>query len=129
VKKAICADFLHDSIDEKLDLVFVKGFSPLNVSNIEEFNHVVSLIDRLLSTDGTFFYWGSTDFSGLWTRSGWYNWKPEKLDELFEWQVHLAFRWQSFLPVFLNDLISEIMSSLSLPKKSNTLIGWRKLQG
>jgi SAM-dependent methyltransferase len=123
VKNAICEDFLNAQLENKFDLILVKGFSPLNVDSAEEFRSVVYKIDSLLSPDGVIFYWGITDFSGSWTKSGWYNWNPMDLDDLFEWQVHLVFRWQSFLPIRLNHLISTWMISMSWPKRKNTLIG------
>ena len=109
VKKTLVFDFNKSEIDQKFDCIFVKGFSPLNISDLDQFKKIILKLKELVTQDGVIFYWGITDFSKSFSNSGWFNWDPDNLKELLNLQVLLVFRWQVFLPVKINNMISFLL--------------------
>ncbi len=125
VKRAICLDFLTVSLDERFDLVLVKGFSPLNTDNPVRFRAVMTSIYSLLSSDGLVLYWANTDLTEKWGNTGWFNFHPRALLSFFnEVIVFPALRYQAYLPVHFARCISRLLCSLSRLPRSITMIGY-----
>ncbi len=99
------------------DLVLARGFSPLNTDDRLAFQAVLAKIKRLTSDQGKIVIWGLTDMTGNWSESGWFNWHPRDLRELSGHTIAFpAFRYQCFLPLVINHIVSRIMEKLSLSR-------------
>lgn len=133
VKNTICADFLEcDFPGEKFGLVFVKGFSLLNVSNLNHFTEVLERIKACLTTEGVIVYFGRSNFSGVWSQSGWYDFSMSELIDLkrlFQ-KFHLfpSFKRQVYLPRQFNELVSSTLFASApfralFQKKGVTMVG------
>ncbi|MDA7686221.1 class I SAM-dependent methyltransferase [Candidatus Pelagibacter sp.] len=125
VKKVKLGDFLNTNIKEKFDCIFVKGFSPLNTSDLSIFKKVVNKLDKMLSINGVIFYWGITNFKKSYSNSGWFNWDPKDLDSILRLHLLFIFRWQSYLPIKINNVISKILRYLKPSFRPCTMVGYR----
>jgi SAM-dependent methyltransferase len=130
VARALCGDFTtHDFGDERFDVVFAKGFSPLATDDPAEYARFEERILALLTPKtGAFLYWGATDLSGRWTASNWFELRPEDVARHFDDALLLPlFRAQCRLPVAVNKALSRALLALGrpLPRTCN-LVGVRR---
>lgn len=129
VARTICADFMtHDFAGERFDVVFCKGFSPLNTDDDEEFDRVMKRIDLLLAPGGGVAYWARTDDSERWTDSGWYCPSLARITRHFERAVLLPkFHRQLSLPMWLNLAVSALYRlRLRMRPRETLLIATRR---
>ena len=126
VKKTRLGDFLHEPPEGSFDLVFAKGFSPLNTDDPPRFASVLERMKGLLAPNGVVLYWGVTNFTGSWSSSGWFNWKAEDLGRFFdELLVMPLFRYQAVLPVSVNRGLSRVVCHARTPRALSLLAFYR----
>jgi len=125
VYSIVCDDFLSYKFkDEKYDLIFVKGFSLLNIEDKKTFLSLIERMKLLLNPNGYIIYMGQSDLSTNWSKSGWYQLGISEIEEYFDDYLILpAFRYQVYLPLFLNKIITNILSKVRDLPKSITLLG------
>ncbi len=128
VVSTICDDFLsYDFYDDKYDIVFVKGFSLLNTDNETDFLSLKKQMNNILKDQGYIIYMGQTDLSGKWTDSGWFQLNKKMIEKYFDTYLILpAFRYQVYLPVFINSFITKLLIFIGVLPKSFTLVGISK---
>ena len=125
VKSVICEDFLtYHFKNNKYDVVFVKGFSLLNTDNKDVFLFLLEKMKHILNKDGKIVYMGQTDLSGKWTDSGWYQLGENEITKYFNDSLLMpAFRYQLFLPLIFNTLITKVLMCFSSLLRSVSLVG------
>lgn len=128
VQKTICADFNTFKFgNEKYDIILAKGFSLLNTDKSLNFERILKRSKLLLNSEGLFIYWGQTNLSNEWTKSGWYQLSNVDLKRYFTHSLILpAFRYQLNLPLFLNLFISKTIRLFNKLPRSISLIGIAK---
>lgn len=125
VRRVKLANFLEINIKEKFDCIYVKGFSPLNTPDLIKFKKIIKKLDKMLDTNGVIFYWGITNFKKSYSSSGWFNWDPKDLDSVLRIHLLFIFRWQSYLPIKINNVISKILRYLKPSFRPCTMVGYR----
>lgn len=125
VFNTICADFnTYDFDNKKYDLILAKGFSLLNTDDSDDFNTITIRSTNILKENGLFIYWGQTDLSGGWTKSGWYQLSLKDLKMNFTQSLILpAFRYQLYFPLGINLGLSKILVFFKKLPRTVSLIG------
>jgi SAM-dependent methyltransferase len=130
VTKTVCADFFGEPSTEQFDIVLVKGFSPLNTDDQEKFDKLLNAISTMLAPGGVVLYWSTTDMTGHWSNSGWFNWQVTNLNELFdEVLIFPALRYQAVLPVWFSRVVHNILLRLSILRRPFTVVAYRRAGG
>ena len=127
VTKTVCADFLGEPPKEQFDVVLVKGFSPLNTDDQEEFDRLLDAMVAMLAPQGVVLYWSTTDMTGQWSDSGWFNWQVTDLQELFdEVLIFPALRYQAVLPVWCSRVIHNMLCRYSILSRPFTVAAYKR---
>ncbi len=110
--KTIHGDFYNYQFETDYDLILVKGFSPLNTDDLNEFMHRYNKIRSIAKKGGTIIYWTVTDLSGQWTESGWFYFMLKQFTIILPnaiFTIFPFFRLQAYFPAIINNKISKFL--------------------
>lgn len=127
VRNTMLGDFIKEPPPDRYDVVLVKGFSPLNTDNVAEFESILASVECLLCANGVVLYWGVTDLSGEWTKSGWYCWSICAFRQFFdEVLIFPALRYQALVPLWISKVISNVVSRANALPRPLTLVAYKR---